>query len=77
MVVGASRRTRPSSRNYSRAFSSVCVIQSFSFLATWRPEKLPAFEKYKVDRAIEFGHDLEAADFPMTDAVVQGFQRLC
>jgi len=36
--------------------------------------RVPGLEKYKVDRAIEFGHDLEANDFPMTDAVFQAFK---
>src|SRR5205085_6442622 len=36
--------------------------------------RVPGLEKYKVDRAIEFGHDLEATDFPMTDAVFQAFK---
>ena len=36
--------------------------------------RVPGSEKYKVDRAIEFGHDLEATDFPMTDAVFQAFK---
>lgn len=29
---------------------------------------------YKVDRAIEFGHDLEATDFPMNDTVFNAFK---
>lgn len=35
--------------------------------------RIPGFEKYKVDRPIEFEHDLEAADFPMTDALFKTF----
>ena len=31
------------------------------------------FEKYKVDRPIEFEHDLEAIDFPVTDALYKAF----
>jgi len=36
--------------------------------------RVPGLDKYKVDRAIEFGHDLEAADFPMNDAVFSAFK---
>ena len=36
--------------------------------------RVPGLERYKVDRAIEFGHDLDANDFPMTDAVFQAFK---
>jgi len=31
-------------------------------------------EKYKVDRAIEFGHDLEPTDFPISEAVYKAFK---
>jgi carboxyl-terminal processing protease len=40
-------------------------------LATGR---VPGLDKYKVDRAIEFGHDLEPADFPMNDLVFDAFK---
>ena len=36
--------------------------------------RVPGFDKYKVDRPIEFGHDLEANDFPITDAVFAAFK---
>jgi len=36
--------------------------------------RVSGLDKYKVDRAIEFGHDLEAADFPMNDAVFSAFK---
>lgn len=36
--------------------------------------RVPGLDKYKVDRAIEFGHDLEAADFPMNDTVFNAFR---
>ena len=35
---------------------------------------IAGLEKYKVDRAIEFGHDLEANDFPMNDLVFKAFK---
>jgi carboxyl-terminal processing protease len=40
-------------------------------LATGR---IPGLEKYKVDRAIEFGHDLDATDYPMNDTVFNAFR---
>lgn len=36
--------------------------------------RVAGLEKYKVDRAIEFGHDLEATDFPVTDWVYKAFK---
>jgi carboxyl-terminal processing protease len=34
---------------------------------------LAGFDKYKVDRAIEFGHAIESADFPITAEVFKAF----
>jgi carboxyl-terminal processing protease len=36
--------------------------------------RVPGLEGYKVDRAIQFGHDLEATDFPMNDMVFRAFK---
>jgi carboxyl-terminal processing protease len=36
--------------------------------------RVAGLDKYKIDRAIEFGHDLEAADFPMNDTVFNAFK---
>jgi carboxyl-terminal processing protease len=36
--------------------------------------RVPSFDKYKVDRAIEFGRDVEATDFPITDSVFKAFK---
>jgi carboxyl-terminal processing protease len=36
--------------------------------------RVPSLEKYKVDRAIEFRHDLDANDFPMNDMVFKAFK---
>ena len=36
--------------------------------------RVVGLDKYKVDSAIEFGHDLEATDFPMNDAVFNAFR---
>jgi len=36
--------------------------------------RVPGLDKYKVDRAIEFGHDLDATDYPMNDVVFNAFK---
>jgi carboxyl-terminal processing protease len=36
--------------------------------------RVTALERYKVDKAIEFGHDLEPTDYPMNDAVYNAFK---
>ncbi len=36
--------------------------------------RIPGLEKYKVDRAIEFRHVLETADYPMNDMVFNAFK---
>jgi carboxyl-terminal processing protease len=36
--------------------------------------RVSSLDKYRVDRAIEFGHDLEATDYPMNDAVFNAFK---
>ena len=36
--------------------------------------RVAGFEKYKVQRTIEFNHDLQSTDFPVTDAALQGIQ---
>ena len=36
--------------------------------------RVTALDKYKIDRPIEFGHDLEATDYPMNDAVYNAFR---
>jgi carboxyl-terminal processing protease len=36
--------------------------------------RVPGLEKYKIDRAIEFGHDLQATDYPMNDLVFNAFK---
>jgi hypothetical protein len=35
---------------------------------------ISGLDKYKVDGAIEFEHDIEPADFPMNDAVFNAFK---
>jgi len=36
--------------------------------------RVTALERYKVDKAIEFGHDLQPTDYPMNDAVYNAFK---
>ena len=36
--------------------------------------RVPGLEAYKVNRPIVFGHDVEPADFPMTEAVFSAFK---
>jgi carboxyl-terminal processing protease len=36
--------------------------------------RVAGLDKYKVDRPIEFGHDLDGTDFPMTEAVFKAFK---
>jgi carboxyl-terminal processing protease len=36
--------------------------------------RVPGLEGYKVDRSIQFGHDLEVTDFPMNDTVFKAFK---
>jgi len=36
--------------------------------------RVAGLDKYKIDHAIEFGHDLEPADFPMNDTVFNAFK---
>ena len=36
--------------------------------------RIPGLEKYKVDRAIEFAHVLDATDYPMNDMVFNAFK---
>ena len=47
---------------------------NFFFARELATGRVPGFEKYKVDRPIEFGHDLEANDFPITDALFAAFK---
>lgn len=36
--------------------------------------RVAGLERYKIDRPIEFGHDLEPTDFPINDAVYKAFK---
>lgn len=46
----------------------------FFFARDLATGRVAGLEKYKVDRAIQFGHDLEPNDFPMNDMVFKAFR---
>ncbi|MFN2532146.1 MAG: S41 family peptidase [Pyrinomonadaceae bacterium] len=47
----------------------------FGFSLELTSGRVTGFEAYKVQRAIEFEHDLEATDFPITDALFKELKR--
>jgi carboxyl-terminal processing protease len=59
---------------YLTSFQSRLRDPIFFFSKDLATGHFPDLEKYKVDRAIEFQHDLESTDFPMNDAVFNAFK---
>ena len=47
----------------------------FAFALELTAGRVRGFETYKVQRPIEFGHDLQPDDFPVTDALFQQFKQ--
>jgi carboxyl-terminal processing protease len=47
----------------------------FAFTLELTNGRVAGFENYKVDRAIEYGHDLQSTDFPVTEALMKEFKR--
>ena len=47
----------------------------FAFALELATGRVPGFEAYKVQKPIEFGHDLKATDFPVTDALFKELKR--
>jgi len=47
----------------------------FAFALELITGRVAGFDSYKVQRAIEFGHDLRPTDFPVTDALFKELQR--
>jgi hypothetical protein len=47
----------------------------FAFSLELTTGRVAGFESYKVQRAIEFDHDLESDDFPMTDALFKELKK--
>jgi carboxyl-terminal processing protease len=45
----------------------------FFFTRALTNGQIPGFDKYRVGRPIEFGHELEADDFPVTSALYKAF----
>lgn len=46
----------------------------FAFALELTSGRAQGFEAYKVQRPIEFGHDLKATDYPVTDALFKAFK---
>ena len=46
----------------------------FAFARELVNGRIAAFEAYKVQQAIDFSHDLQQSDFPMTDALFKAFK---
>jgi carboxyl-terminal processing protease len=47
----------------------------FAFAMELAAGRVAGFENYKVDRPIEFGRDLKASDFPVTDPLFAAFKQ--
>jgi carboxyl-terminal processing protease len=47
----------------------------FGFALELTSGRVKGFENYKVQRSIEFGHDLQSTDFPVTDALFAELKR--
>jgi carboxyl-terminal processing protease len=47
----------------------------FAFALELTTGRVAGFENYKVQRAIEYEHDLQATDFPVTEALFKEFKR--
>ncbi len=47
----------------------------FAFVLELATGRVPGFEAYKVQKPIEFRHDLKATDFPVTDALFKELKR--
>jgi carboxyl-terminal processing protease len=47
----------------------------FAFSLELATGRVPGFESYKIQKPIEFNHDLQATDYPITDALFKEFKR--
>lgn len=47
----------------------------FAFALELANGRVAGFENYKVDKAIEYGHDLQPTDFPVTEALIKEFKK--
>ena len=57
------------------AAESRLVDPIFAFALELTTGRVAGFDKYKVQRAIEYDHDLQATDFPVTEALFKELQR--
>ncbi len=63
---------QPAKRSYGEAR---LVDPVFAFALELTTGRVQGFEAYKVQRAIEFGHDIQSTDFPVTDALFKELKR--
>jgi carboxyl-terminal processing protease len=47
----------------------------FAFALELTTGRVAGFENYKIQRAIEFNHDIQSSDYPVTDALFKEFKR--
>ncbi|MDQ5844281.1 MAG: S41 family peptidase [Acidobacteriota bacterium] len=47
----------------------------FAFALELTSGRVAGFENYKVDKPIEYGHDLQSTDFPVTEALMKEFKK--
>ncbi len=47
----------------------------FAFALELAMGRVPGFESYKIQKPIEFGHDLQATDYPVTDELFKALKR--
>lgn len=47
----------------------------FAFALELANGRVAGFENYKVNKAIEYGHDLQPTDFPVTEALIREFKK--
>ncbi|HLE63499.1 MAG TPA: S41 family peptidase [Pyrinomonadaceae bacterium] len=47
----------------------------FAFSLELTTGRVPGFESYKIQKPIEFNHDLQPTDYPITDALIKEFKR--
>jgi len=57
-------------RNDAKMFDPI-----FAFSMELATGRVAGFESYKIQHAIEFGHDMQSTDFPITDALFKEFKR--
>lgn len=50
------------------------VSPGFAFARELVNGRIPGFEGYRVQRAIEYGHDLQQSDFPITEPLFKAFK---